>query len=223
MAPFGYNAPMTFSDLFFDLDATLYPASSGLWKVIKSRIEGYMIRRLGFSEEETLRLRKEYYQRYGTTLTGLTKHHDVDPEDYLHYVHDIPLQDYIQYNPRLREILASLSQKKWVFTNSDHQHAERVLDILRIKDLFQGILDIYALDFHVKPSPEAYQQALLLAHSPSPADCVLFDDLIQNIFPAQKIGFYTVLVGENGSPRTADLHLRSILELPDQMPSLWRT
>ena len=36
-------------------------------------------------------LRSQYWQRYGTTLAGLMREHDIDPGPYLTEVHDIPL------------------------------------------------------------------------------------------------------------------------------------
>lgn len=217
-----YNAVMTFSTLFFDLDATLYPASSGLWKAIKNRIHEFMTERLDLAEEEVNDLRQTYYQRYGTTLEGLMRHHQVDPEAYLTYVHDIPLQKYIHYSAPLKEILSSLPQDLWVFTNADRRHVERVLDLLQLEDEFQGIVDIYALDFKVKPNLQAYQRALTIAQARPPFRCVLFDDLSRNLTPAKELGFHTVMVHENEvDHHPADLHIRSLLDLPFEMPTLW--
>ncbi|MBS3750287.1 MAG: hypothetical protein KGY39_02150, partial [Anaerolineales bacterium] len=110
-----YNAVMTYTTLFFDLDATLYPASSGLWFKIKDRIHKFMMDHLGLTEQEASSLREDYYLQYGTTLDGLMRHHHVDPEGYLKFVHDIPLEKFISYSPALKEILTSLPQALWVF------------------------------------------------------------------------------------------------------------
>ncbi|MFO8037754.1 MAG: pyrimidine 5'-nucleotidase [Anaerolineales bacterium] len=213
---------MTFSTLFFDLDATLYPASSGLWNAIKIRIHEFMRERLDLAEREASTLRQTYYQRYGTTLDGLMRHHQVDPEEYLTYVHDIPLEEFIHYSPRLQEILSSLPQDLWVFTNADRRHAERVLALLKLEGEFEGIVDIYALDFQVKPNPQAYQRALTIAGANLPSRCVLFDDLPRNLLPANELGLFTIMVNENEmEPHQADLHIQSLLDLPFQMPALW--
>jgi putative hydrolase of the HAD superfamily len=217
-----YNAVMTFSTLFFDLDATLYPASSGLWNKIRSRIHQFMIERMGLAEGNVSALRQTYYQQYGTTLDGLMRHHQVDPEEYLTYVHDIPLDEFIQYSPPLKEILSSLPQDLWVFTNADRSHVERVLALLKLEGEFKGIVDIYALDFQVKPNPQAYHQALAIADANPPSRCVLFDDLPQNLPPANELGFFTVMVNENEvDTHQADLHIPSLLDLPQAFPDLW--
>lgn len=217
-----YNAVMTFSTLFFDLDATLYPASSGLWNAIKLRIHEFMMEHLGLTEGEVSALRQTYYQQYGTTLDGLMRHHQVDPEEYLAYVHDIPLEAFIEYSPRLQGVLSSLPQDLWIFTNADRSHVERVLELLKLEGDFIGIVDIYALDFQVKPNPQAYQRALTLADAHPPSRCVLFDDLPRNLLPANDLGFFTVMVNENEvESHQADLHIKSLLDLPRAFPNLW--
>ena len=64
-----------------------------------------MYERIGLSWEEIPQLRQAYYENYGTTLRGLQQHYQVDAEDYLAYVHDLPLEDYLEPDPELRELL----------------------------------------------------------------------------------------------------------------------
>ena len=65
----------------FDLDNTLYPASSDLWPKIDDRITLFMIRLFGLDSLSLRALQKHYYQRYGTTLRGLMKEHGLAPDD----------------------------------------------------------------------------------------------------------------------------------------------
>ncbi len=212
---------MQFSTLFFDLDATLYPASNGLWEQIRLRIYKFMLEEIGIPEAEIPATRDKYWTTYGTTLEGLRIHHKVKPDDYLKFVHDLPLKDFLEPDPVLRGLLETLPQDLWVFTNADHRHAGRVLNELGISDLFSGIVDLLALDFIVKPNRKAYQIALKLAGVTDPKKCVLFDDLIQNLIPAKELGFYTSLVGENGSSNQVDILLKSIHDMKEKMPQLW--
>ncbi len=212
---------MQFSTLFFDLDATLYPASNGLWEQIRLRIFKFMLEEIGIPEAEIPATRDKYWTTYGTTLEGLRIHHQVEPDDYLKFVHDLPLKDFLEPDPVLRGLLETLPQDLWVFTNADHHHASRVLTELGISDLFSGIVDLLALDFIVKPNRKAYQVALKLAGVTDPKKCVMFDDLIQNLIPAKELGFYTSLVGENGSSNQADIQLQSIHDMKEKMPQLW--
>ena len=212
---------MHFSTLFFDLDATLYPASNGLWEQIRLRIYKFMLEEIGIPEAEIPATRYKYWTTYGTTLEGLRIHHQVEPDDYLKYVHDLPLKDFLEPDPVLRDLLKTLPQDLWVFTNADRRHADRVLNELGISDLFSGIVDLLALNFIVKPNRKAYQTALKLAGVTDPERCVMFDDLIQNLIPAKELGFFTSLVGENGSNNQVDIQLQSIHEMKEKMPQLW--
>ena len=218
--------PLTVSPsvLFFDLDDTLYANQSGLWQAIRDRMRLYMIERMGFPEKDVDVLRHRYYVTYGTTLRGLLVNYPerTDIEDYLAFVHDIPLQEYIQPNPSLRSILLSLPQKRWVFTNSDEKHAHRVMDILGLEDCFQGLIDIRALEFACKPVEEAYRRALSFAGESHPERCILFDDSPRNLAPARSLGFYTVLVGSNKPDPSACQSIASLNDLPKSMPELWK-
>lgn len=213
---------MKYSTLFFDLDATLYPADNGLWDAIKDRMGLYMNEKLNLPQEEIPDLRKHYYRTYGTTLRGLQIHYQINPEDYLAYVHDIPLAEYLDPDPNLREVIASLHQKCWIFTNADSDYATRVVKYLQIDDCFEDIIDVRALDYSCKPDVIAYEIALSIAGETDPNNCVLFEDSIENLTIAHKLGFTTVLVSPNEKIRSGfDYQLRDISTLPSVFPDLW--
>lgn len=212
---------MSFSTLFFDLDATLYSASNGLWDEIRKRIFQYMREEIGLPQEEIPAIRDRYWKTYGTTLEGLRIHHQTNPDDYLEYVHNIPLEEYLSKDAELKTLLADLSQDLWVFTNADHRHAEAVLEALGIREFFSGIVDLLAMDFVIKPQPEAYRIAQNMAGESDPSRCVLFDDLIANLQGAKRHGFTTVLVGEKGPGEEADFQLPSIHRMREVLPQLY--
>jgi putative hydrolase of the HAD superfamily len=212
---------MAFSTLFFDLDATLYPASNGLWDEIRNRIYQYMHEKVGLREAEIPATRDRYWKTYGTTLEGLRIHHGVDPDEYLNYVHNIPLESYLTQDSELKSLLSDLPQDLWVFTNADRRHAEAVLAVLGIEDHFTGIVDLLAMNFLIKPKPEAYQIAQEMAGENNPSRCILFDDLTANLQGAKKQGFSTVLVGENGKGDWIDFQLATIHQIKEVLPHLW--
>jgi putative hydrolase of the HAD superfamily len=212
---------MHFTSLYFDLDDTLYPAKSGLWDAIRDRMNTYMLKFMDLPLDEIVSLRQEYLEAYGTTLRGLQAHYDVDADDYLAFVHDLPLEQFILPDPALRELLLSLPQKRWIFTNADINHANRVLKILGVADCFDGVIDIRATDFACKPDQVAYQRALALAKDDDPGRCVIFDDALRNLAPAREIGFYTVLVGKNDPSHSVDCTIPSLHMLSESLPELW--
>jgi len=213
---------MKYTALFFDLDDTLYSHTTGLWAAIRDRMGRFMAERLSIPSEQAPILRRLYYEKYGTTLRGLQLHYAVDADEYLRYVHDLPLEQYIRPAPHLRQLLLRLQQPRWIFTNADADHAHRVLSILGVGDCFNGIIDIRALDFVCKPDAQAYQRALACAGLSNASGCVLFDDSIANLAAARRQGFTTVWVhGDEQNHSEADFHLADLLELPEAMPELW--
>lgn len=215
---------MTFEVIFFDLDDTLYDSSNGLWEAIRQRMETYMIERLHIPAEQVPELRSSYLAAYGTTLRGLQAHYAVDADDYLAYVHDFPLQQYLQPAPELRQMLLSLPQRRWIFTNSDNNHVQRVLLELGLQGCFEGVVDIRLTQFVCKPDPLAYQLALKWAGEPRPEACLLIDDSPANLETARSLGMTTVLVNRQGLKHpAADYMLRQLADLPQVLPSLWNS
>jgi pyrimidine 5'-nucleotidase len=213
---------MRYTTLFFDLDDTLYSSGNGLWAAIRQRMTDYMAERLGLPPATIPRLREQYYMTYGTTLRGLQKHHTVDTDDFLQYVHDVPVDKFLQPLPELKALIESLPQKRWIFTNADEAHARRVLRALRLEECFSGIVDGRATNFACKPEPQAYRLAMQMAGESDPRRCVMLDDSPRNLAPAHTLGFATVLVGSPASPDMPfTCAIPRVLDLPQAMPELW--
>ena len=190
-----YNRAMRFSTIFFDLDDTLYPPSTGLWKAIKERMNLYMRERMGIPEQDVPALREQYFKMYGTTLRGLQALHNVDAQDYLAFVHDLPLKDYLIPNPILRDVIASLPSRKLIFTNADVPHARRVLAALELDGLFDAIVDVNAVAPYCKPMPESFAIAQEIAGEPDPRKCAIIDDLPRTTRAALDVGMASLLYG----------------------------
>jgi putative hydrolase of the HAD superfamily len=198
----------------FDLDDTLYGPQTGLWEAIGERIERFMVERLQLASAGVPALRRRYFEAFGTTLNGLRYEHHVDPGDYLAYVHDIPLEQYLRPNPALDGMLARLPLVKVIFTNADAAHAMRVLNCLGVGHHFRDIVDIHALGFANKPQASAYQLALRQI-SADPRTCVYIDDMARNLAPARALGMLTVLVNHphHPPPDDVDIVIPNILAL----------
>jgi putative hydrolase of the HAD superfamily len=194
--------------LFFDLDDTLYPRSSGIWEMIRKRIDIYMVEEMHFSIEEVPELRHRLWSQYGTTLRGLQEEYNVDMASYIAFVHNVPIDTALEPDPALEQSLAALPQHKFIFTNADITHAQRVTARLGIAHLFEGIIDIYAMAPHCKPQPEAFAIALAVCGEP-PERCLLVDDAPRNLDAARALGMTTVSIGEhlhNSSPHIDNIH-----------------
>lgn len=189
------------NDWVFDLDNCLYPASTGLFALIDERMTAYIERLLGCDPEEARRVQKHHFHRHGTTLAGLMTEHDIDPHDFLHDVHDIPL-DRVRGDDRLARLLPRLPGRRFVFTNGDAVYARRVLEAIGVHDQFDDLHDIHASNYRAKPDPHGY--ALLCERfGIDPTHSLLADDMARNLVPAKQLGMTTVWV-DNGSERGDD-------------------
>ena len=205
---------MKFTTVFFDLDDTLYPASTGLWHAIKERMNDYMRDVMGFAPADVPRLREKYFREYGTTLRGLQANHTMDVADFLAYVHELPLQDYLTPNPTLRSVLASLPTRKLIFTNADVSHARRVLAALELDELFDGIVDVNAVAPYCKPMPESFKIAMDAAGETDPARCVMIDDLPRTTRAARDFGMFGILAHTPNPSPDADAVFTDWRDLP---------
>lgn len=176
----------------FDLDNTLYEAECQLFKQIDARMTAFIEERFGFDYDEARRLQKDYYVRYGTTMSGLMHEHDMCPEEFLAFVHDIDLAT-IKPNPSLGAALKALPGRRFIYTNGSRQHAENVAGALGIFDLFDDVYDIRSAGFTPKPRRESYDQ-FIARHEINPARAAMFEDLPQNLEAPHALGMTTVLV-----------------------------
>jgi putative hydrolase of the HAD superfamily len=186
----------------FDLDNTLYPASSGFMGEIERRMTGYVERLTGLPRDEAFKLQKKYLADYGLTLGGLVAHHGVDPADFHTIFHDLPLEILAQ-DAALLAALERLPGRRLIFTNADDFHARRVLDHLAMSHLFSEIFHIGSADYVPKPAPATFAK-ISADHLLDPAATCFFEDSERNLAPAAAIGMTTVLVGPHAQASTAD-------------------
>jgi len=206
---------MTLEYLIFDLDDTLYPPTSGVWDAIGARINQFLLDNLKLTPESVNEVRQYLFNTYGTTLRGLQTEYGIDPYKYLNYIHNIPLESFLQPNPALKQMLKKISSRKVIFTNSDQNHALRVLGQLQLDGIFERIIDVLDVAPYCKPQTEAFEKALHLIGNPDPTHCLIVDDSLRNIQTARDMGFKTILVGShNGNAKAANIQLDTLMDLP---------
>ncbi len=140
-------------------------------------IDDYFSKHLDISWDEAVRLHKEYFTNYGLAIEGLVRHHQIDPMEYNAKVDDaLPLETVIMPNPELRQLLMDIDKSKvkmWLFTNAYKTHGERVVKLLGIEDLFEGLTfcNYSEVPFVCKPQPNMYKKAMREAEIENPEDC----------------------------------------------------
>eukprot|EP00976_Prorocentrum_cordatum_P013863 276612-Prorocentrum_minimum.AAC.4 len=69
---------------------------------------------------------------------------------------------FMKPDPEVQKFLASLSQPMWVFTNTGERSAERALELLGIRQYFEGILGADFMGDICKPQHEAFNKVVNL-------------------------------------------------------------
>ncbi len=179
----------------FDLDNTLYPAGCHLFSQIDARMTEFIRKTTGAAHDDARRLQKHYYVKYGTTLSGMMTEHQISPDDFLAYVHDIDFS-VVPADPALRSAVEALPGRRYVFTNGSVNHAERVLHRIGIDGLFDDIFDIRAAAWTPKPHRVTYER-FIAATRVRPNEAAMFEDLPHNLEAAHALGMTTVLVASD--------------------------
>ncbi len=176
----------------FDLDNTIYPARHNLFDQVDVRIGAFIAELLDLDAVAARRIQKQYFRDHGTTLRGLMLNHDVDPHDFLGFVHDIDVAC-IPPDAELDRNLERLPGRKVIFTNGSTGHAENVLGRLGVAGRFDGIFAITDADFVPKPEAASYE-TLIERFSIDPEKAVMVEDIARNLEPAAALGMTTVWV-----------------------------
>lgn len=174
----------------FDLDNTIYSPKTKIFDQIDKRMKLFISDKLKISSDEAFKIQKLYYSKYGTTLFGLMKNYDFEPEEFLEFVHNVDLSN-LKKCSKLIQQLKLLPGKKIIYTNGDFDYAKRVLCKLEIEELFDEIFDIKKSRYIPKPKIKPFQD-FLQDKKIDTKNCVYFEDLEDNLRPASKIGMTTI-------------------------------
>jgi len=184
----------------FDLDNTLYDGATKVFDQVDKKMSKFISEKLNVSLKEARKIQKNYFQEYNTTLNGMIKHHKIDADEFLEFVHNVDLS-FLNKNEFLEEEIKKLKGKKIIFTNGSKAHALNVTKRIGIDRLFDGIFDIRDCDFIPKPSIEPYKK-LVENYKIEPQYCIFFEDIARNLKPAYELGMKTVWI-KNKEPWAA--------------------
>ncbi|KAL2108809.1 hypothetical protein VUR80DRAFT_3349 [Thermomyces stellatus] len=219
--------------LFFDIDNCLYSRSTRVHDRMAVLIDQYFAKHLDLPEKEAKRLHGEYYTMYGLAIEGLVRHHEIDPLDYNAKVDDaLPLEDIIKPDPELRKLLEDIDKDKvtmWLLTNAYVNHARRVVKLLGVDDLFDGLThcDYSEMPLVCKPAREMYERAMKHAGVEKVEDCYFVDDSFLNCAKAQEFGWTVAHLVEEGLPtpkrQASQYQIKSLQELRKIFPQFFKS
>ena len=181
----------------FDLDNTLYSSSTGIFNQIDVKMKEFISMKLKISGDDSFRLQKKYYKKYGTTLYGLMRNYNIDPDEFCNYVHNVNF-NLLSKSKMLKDRLQSLPGEKIIYTNANYTYAEKVLNKLGIKEVFLDIFDIKKTDYVPQPMKRSLNQ-LIKKYKLDPEKTVYFEDLKKNLKYSSSIGFTTVHISNEST------------------------
>ena len=177
-------------NILFDCDGVLYQDLEAVFGQVSKKMTEYISSKLNVNLIKAKELQTNYFHKYNTSLNGLMIHHDIPPEEFLKYVHDIDLS-FMKKDKLLREELEKLNIKKFVFTNGSKEHVKNITEHLGIEDLFDGIFDIVDAEFHPKPEAKAFD-LMVKKFNIEPKDTIYIEDIAKNLSIAKARGSTTV-------------------------------
>lgn len=218
----------------FDLDNTLHHASHAIFPAINAAMTRYIVDTLKVEIAQADHLRQHYTRRYGAALLGLTRHHQIDPHDFLEVVHTFAdLPGMVRAERGLARLVASLPGRKIILTNAPEAYARAVLAELGIERLFERVVAIEHMRrrraWHAKPDLAMLRKVLRDAQVPL-AQTILVEDTRSHLKRYKRLGIGTVwIVGHlpaaarpdgrppqipgSGRPHYVDRRIRSLKSL----------
>ena len=166
-------------NILFDLDGVLYQDLEAVFGQVSKKMTKYISDKLDLDLKKAKELQKNYFHKYNTSLNGLMIHHNIKPEEFLKYVHDIDLS-FMKKDLILRKELESLKLKKFIFTNGSKEHANNITKHLGINDLFNGLFDIVDAQFSPKPTAKAFD-LMVKKFKIDPCETLYIEDIAKNL------------------------------------------
>lgn len=229
----------------FDLDNTLHDASHAIFPAISANMNTYIARVLSQNGETATQAmidaaRVGYWKRYGATLLGMMRHHQVCPTDFLRETHDIgPLAELLRFERGLGRLLRRLPGRKILLTNAPNSYSTEIVRRLKLHNHFSHHVAIEHMHVHrqLRPKPSKLMlRRLLRKHGVAAQRCILVEDTLANLRTARQLGLRTVWVtqylrisdpiGTAPLPRTlkcpgyVNVKVKSVRQLPARLSRL---
>ena len=176
-------------NILFDLDGVLYQDLKSVFGQVSKKMTKYISDKLDLDLKNAKELQTKYFHKYNTSLNGLMIHHDINPEEFLKYVHDIDLS-FMKNDLILRKELENLNLNKFIFTNGSKEHANNITTHQGLNDLFNGFFDIVDAEFSPKPTAKAFD-LMLKKFKINPKETLYIEDIAKNLSIGKERGTIT--------------------------------
>ena len=176
-------------NILFDCDGVLYSDLEAVFGQVSRKMTEYISSKLNVDLKKAKELQTNYFHKYNTSLNGLMIHHEIDPKEFLDFVHDIDLS-FLEKDTALRYELENINLRKFVFTNGSHNHVKHITTTLGIDDQFEGIFDIVDAKYHPKPEAKAFD-LMIEKFKIDPKETLYIEDIAKNLSIGKERGTIT--------------------------------
>ncbi|WP_440655259.1 pyrimidine 5'-nucleotidase [Candidatus Pelagibacter sp. HIMB1506] len=176
-------------NILFDCDGVLYSDLEAVFGQVSRKMTVYISSKLNVDLKKAKELQTNYFHKYNTSLNGLMIHHEIDPKEFLDFVHDIDLS-FLEKDTALRYELENINLRKFVFTNGSYNHVKHITKTLGIDDQFEGIFDIVDAEYHPKPEAKAFD-LMIEKFKIDPKETLYIEDIAKNLSIGKERGTIT--------------------------------
>ena len=211
----------------FDYDLTLYGEEERfVLNSLDHRISLFVQKVVGCDFETAHKVRTDYLERFGTTLSGLMALHHTNPEDFFDFIHEPEFLIYPKVSPEKLALLESLEGRRYVFTNGRGDWSRAGMAHMQIDCAIEDVFDLKRMNWEGKPHASAYEKAekwlelrgVFCKKDADKSQIVLLEDSLRNLEPAHERGWTTVLVNPNiQAPAWVDFHIPHLLNLREKL------
>ena len=144
----------------FDYDLTLYGEEERfVLNSLDHRISLFVQKVVGCDFETAHKVRTDYLERFGTTLSGLMALHHTNPEDFFDFIHEPEFLIYPKVAPEKLTLLKSLAGHRYVFTNGRGDWSRAGMAHMQIDCAIEDVFDLKRMNWEGKPHASAYEKA----------------------------------------------------------------
>ena len=182
--------------IVWDVDKTLYTPHPKINALISAHHIEKIQNHLGISKVEAQKKFDDAFQSWHSSTLSLDAlgldGRQVNDEFFL----NLPIEKYIQPDPRLKKLFAKLSQFHHVIlSNGGRKATERKLEALGLPlKIFSAIYATFELPV-VKPDPRVFQHVIHQTNFAPHQHLMVGDEVKKEILPAKGVGMRTALIG----------------------------
>lgn len=187
----------------FDLDNTLHDASHAIFHAINQHMGNAVATSLGIDKDTANTLRTRYWKRYGATVIGMVRHHDIKAQEFLALSHDFEVAPLVRGETGVAARMRQLPGYKVLLTNAPEHYAREVLKTLKILHCFDCLwtIDQMNLQGRIRPKPSRALMRQVLTRLQVPAhQVILVEDTLLNLKSARAMGLRTAYIYHRGTP-----------------------